>query len=141
MTRGLGFLTASAGTAVGSSSVLGWDLGLATHVRRPGPDASVLDSRFKQYLLGAAATEYFYTGMHGVGGSERVGDIRSGRIFRMTNNPGGLTPSRDPIGSIIDLPGRRTSCAYRTRRAVHDRRDGRTHLRQASICMTIDQQA
>ena len=93
MTRGLGFLTASAGTAFVSSSVLGRDLGSATHVWRLGPDVSVLDSRFKQYLLGAAAIECVYAGMHGADGSER-----SGRFLAWPDIPNDEQPGwPDPV--------------------------------------------
>ena len=105
-------------------------------VRYPDPAVSVLDRRFRPYVLGSAAVERLYTGCRWAEGPVWFGDgryllwsdIPNDRILRWDEIAGTVSTNRAPAddanGNTRDRQGRLVTCEHGTRRVSRTEHDG-----------------
>jgi gluconolactonase len=106
-------------------------------VRYPDPAIEVLDPRFAQYRLGAAAVERLHTGARWAEGPVWFGDgryllwsdIPNNRMLRWTEETGAVSVFRSPSnfsnGNTRDRQGRLVTCEHGARSVTRTEPDGR----------------
>ncbi len=105
-------------------------------VRYPEPAIEVLDSRFRQYILGSAAIERLWTGGRWTEGPVWFGDLRTlvwsdipnDRMLQWHEETGEVSVYRRPAsnanGNTRDRQGRLITCEHGTRRVTRTEIDG-----------------